>query len=86
MLRRGREQKIHLERALSLLVPMRYKRKIPISMHLIRRKRKRKRNQRRQQILRRKKEKNHMIVLFAGAWSIGRVNAQTANLHRRRNQ
>jgi hypothetical protein len=38
MLRRGREQKIHMERVLSLLVPMRYRRKIPISMCLIRRK------------------------------------------------
>jgi hypothetical protein len=32
-----------------------------------------------------KKEKNHKAILFAGGWSIGRVNAQTVNLNRRRN-
>jgi hypothetical protein len=42
-----------------------YIRKIPISMHLIRRKNKRKRSQSKQPILRRKKEQNHKVVLFA---------------------
>jgi hypothetical protein len=37
-------------------------------------------------ILRRKRVKNHRAVLFAGAWSIGRVNAHITNLNRRRNQ
>jgi hypothetical protein len=54
--------------------------------HKKRKEKKRKRGQIIQPILRRKREENHKAVLFAGAWSIGRVNAQTANLNRRRNQ
>jgi len=87
MLRRGREQKTRVGKALSLLVPIWCRRKI--EMHLvIRRRRTSKRTTRsinKQPLLRRKRTTKMVVALFAGVMSIGQVRAQTTNLSKRRN-
>jgi hypothetical protein len=86
MLRRVREKKTCVGKAVSLLVPICYRRKI--QMHLIIRRRTSKRTTRslnKHPLLRRKRTTKMVVALFTGVMSIGQVHAQTANLSKRRN-
>jgi len=83
MLRRRREQKTHIGKALSLLVLTRYRRKGKI--HSLTRKRISKeqiRSQSKQQLLRRKSQKE--AALFVVVMIIGKVLAQTTNSSEKR--
>jgi hypothetical protein len=89
MLRRGREQKITVEKELSLPLPIWCRRKTHLH-HVIKRRKTSKRttiqSPSRLLSLRRKITRKVEVALFVGVMSIGQVRAQTVNISKKINQ